>query len=68
VAYCYEDEDCARARQLMDELDLNYLPVVDRDMRIVGIFSREEVEQKMPRPSPRAEPPPEESGHWISKL
>jgi CBS domain-containing protein len=48
--FCYEDEDCARAWQLMDEHDLNYLPVVDREMRIVGIFDREEIASKAPAP------------------
>ena len=44
--FCYEDEDCATAQKLMDERGLRYLPVVDRNMRIVGIFSREEIEEK----------------------
>lgn len=46
VIFCYEDEDCARARQVMDEHGLTYLPVVDREMRIVGIFSRDEIVEK----------------------
>lgn len=46
VVFCYEDQDCAAARKLMEERDLRYLPVVDREMRIVGIFSREEIEDK----------------------
>lgn len=46
VVFCYEDEECAHAQQLMEERDLRFLPVVDREMRIVGIFSREEIEQK----------------------
>ena len=41
--FCYEDQDCGSARQLMEERGLDYLPVVDREMRIVGIFSREEI-------------------------
>ena len=44
--FCYEVEDCARAQKLMEERGLRYLPVVDRQMRIVGIFSREEIEDK----------------------
>ncbi|HET6406537.1 MAG TPA: CBS domain-containing protein [Chthoniobacteraceae bacterium] len=44
--FCYEDEDCAHACRLMEQHDLNYLPVVDRDMRIVGIFDREEIAKK----------------------
>lgn len=46
LLYCHEDDDCATARQLMEKHDLSYLPVVDRDMRIVGIFSREEIQEK----------------------
>ena len=46
LIFCYEDEDCAAAQKLMQERRLRYLPVVDREMRIVGIFSREEIETK----------------------
>jgi CBS domain-containing protein len=46
LVFCFEDEDCAKARRLMEERDLHYLPVVDREMRIVGIFSRKEIEEK----------------------
>ncbi len=45
VVFCYEDQDCAAARLLMEERGLRFLPVVDRDLRIVGIFSREEIEE-----------------------
>lgn len=45
--FCYEDEDCESARKLMEEHELRYLPVVDRQMRIVGMFSREEIEKKV---------------------
>lgn len=45
-AFCYEDQDCATARQLMEDRGLQFLPVVDTEMRIVGIFSREEIEEK----------------------
>lgn len=54
--FCYEDEDCASARQLMEERGLRYLPVVDRQMRIVGMFSREEIEEKVSANSPDATP------------
>ena len=50
--FCYEDEDCATAQKLMDERGLRYLPVVDRNMRIVGIFSREEIERQAEGPAP----------------
>jgi CBS domain-containing protein len=46
TVFCYEDEDCSAARLKMDERGLAYLPVVDREMRIVGIFSRHEIEQR----------------------
>lgn len=58
VAFCYEDEDCATAAKKMDELGLGYLPVVDREMRIVGIFSREEIQEKADEPD-RGAPPME---------
>ena len=53
VVFCYEDQDCATARKLMEDRALLFLPVVDREMRIVGIFSREEIEEKVTAPSPR---------------
>lgn len=46
VSFCYEDEDCTAAERLMEERGLQYLPVVDREMRIVGIFSRDEIREK----------------------
>ncbi|MGB8170272.1 MAG: CBS domain-containing protein [Chthoniobacteraceae bacterium] len=49
--FCYEDEDCASAQKLMEERGLRYLPVVDRQMRVVGIFSREEIQEKTDSPS-----------------
>lgn len=54
VVFCYEDEDCAHARELMQKHDLSYLPVVDRQMRIVGIFSRDEIQEKAQRPAQTA--------------
>jgi len=46
VVFCYEDEDCAKAERVMEEHGLRYLPVVDRQMRIVGMFTREEIHEK----------------------
>ena len=46
LVFCYEDEECEQAQKLMEEHDLRYLPVVDREMRIVGIFSRAEIQEK----------------------
>ena len=42
ATFCYEDEDPAAAQRKMEELNLNHLPVVDREMRIVAIISRGE--------------------------
>jgi CBS domain-containing protein len=43
LIFCYEDEDCTHAEKVMREHRLAYLPVVDRQMRIVGVFSRNEI-------------------------
>jgi len=44
--YCYDDEDCVSACKLMEKHNLTYIPVVDRDMQLVGIFDREEIARK----------------------
>ena len=41
--FCYEDQDAAEADRLMEEKGLNHLPVVDHEMRIIGIISRNDV-------------------------
>ena len=46
LIFCFEDEDCVQARAKMDEHGMNFLPVVDREMRIVGIFTREEISRR----------------------
>lgn len=46
AVFCYEDEDCAAARLKMEERGVAFLPVVDREMRIVGIFSRHEIAER----------------------
>ncbi len=46
LIFCFEDESCADARRKMDEHGMNFLPVVDREMKIVGIFTRDEVNEK----------------------
>ena len=43
IVFCHEDATCDEARRVMDENGIKHLPVVDREMKIVGIFSREEV-------------------------
>lgn len=45
AVFCYEDQSCGEARTLMQEHDLQYLPVVDRAMKIVAVFSRDAVER-----------------------
>src|SRR5687768_3939701 len=45
AVFCYEDQDAAEAERIMEEHNLNHLPVVDRQMRIVGIISRADVKQ-----------------------
>jgi CBS domain-containing protein len=42
--FCREDDDCAYAEELMREHGLSHIPVVDREMRVVGIFSKREIE------------------------
>ncbi len=51
LIFCYEDEDCGTAQKLMEDRGLRYLPVVDRQMRIVGIFSLEEIQERADAPS-----------------
>jgi len=51
VIFCYEDEDCVAARRKMAEHGLHLLPVVDRDLRIVGVFTREEIEEADSKPA-----------------
>ena len=41
--FCYTDQSAEDADRIMRERDINHLPVVDREMKIVGIISRDEV-------------------------
>jgi len=43
VAYCFEGDDCAEALRRMNERSLDRLPVVDQEMRIVGVVTREDL-------------------------
>lgn len=43
VICCFEDEDCRTALARMNESGLALLPVVDRDMRIVGLVTRNDL-------------------------
>jgi CBS domain-containing protein len=47
AVFCYEDQDATEADRLMEEHQLNHLPVVDREMRIVGIISRQDVRDEV---------------------
>ena len=48
VVYCFEDDDCAEALRKMDGWRLDRLPVVDRQMRIVGVVTRADVIEPCP--------------------
>ena len=48
AAYCLETDDCAAALRKMNERSLDRLPVVDRDMHIVGVVTQEDLTQRLP--------------------
>jgi CBS domain-containing protein len=37
--FCHQDDDCATALRLMGEHGVEFLPVVDGNMRIIGTLS-----------------------------
>jgi CBS domain-containing protein len=37
--YCFENQSVDEAREIMREHDLEYLPVVDENMRIIGVVA-----------------------------
>ena len=41
--YCFDDEDIAHVAQNMDELLIRRLPVLNRDKRLIGIVSIEDI-------------------------
>jgi CBS domain-containing protein len=43
LIFCYEDQDRSEAEKLMNERGVMYLPIVDHDMRIVGIITRQDL-------------------------
>jgi len=43
LIFCYENQDRSEAGRLMDEKGVQYLPIVDHDMRIVGIVTRQDL-------------------------
>src|SRR5438093_8135036 len=46
VIYCFEDEDVAKASQLMKQKQVRRLLVLNRDRRLVGILSLDDVATK----------------------
>jgi CBS domain-containing protein len=46
--YCFEDEDSEHVAQNMDELLVRRLPVMNRDKRLVGIVSIEDIRPRKP--------------------
>jgi len=46
LIFCYEDQDRSEAERLMIEKGVQYLPIVDHDMRIVGIVTRQDLSGK----------------------
>ncbi|MEI9892738.1 MAG: CBS domain-containing protein [Chthoniobacter sp.] len=46
VVSCFEDDGCAEALRKMDEHQVDRLPVVDREMRIVGIVNRTDLTER----------------------
>jgi CBS domain-containing protein len=46
LIFCYEDQDRSEAEKLMNEKGLTYLPIVDHEMRIVGIVTRQDLAPK----------------------
>jgi predicted transcriptional regulator len=47
VVFCYEDDECADALRKMEERDLSHLPVVDREMRILALVAREDLNARI---------------------
>ncbi len=46
AAHCHERDDCRDALSVMVQQQLDCLPVVDENMLIVGVVTREELEAK----------------------
>jgi CBS domain-containing protein len=46
VIYCFEDQDVAQAGQLMKHTQVRRLPVLNRDKRLVGILSLDDLAVK----------------------
>ncbi len=46
--YCFEDEDTEHVARNMDELLIRRLPVMNRDKRLVGVVSIEDIRPRTP--------------------
>ena len=46
VKYCYEDEDVEHVAENMNQLLIRRLPVMDRDKRLVGIVSIDDIKPR----------------------
>ena len=44
--YCFENQSLDEAREIMREHQLQYLPVVDEDMRVIGIVALSDLATK----------------------
>ena len=56
TVFCFEDQSANEAWRVMEERGLEFLPVLDREMRIVGVLSRPQVEQARVQPSGGTDP------------
>lgn len=46
VKYCFDDEDVEHVRQNMQELRVRRLPVLNRDKRLVGMISLDDISKR----------------------
>lgn len=47
LIFCHEEDTCAGALQKMVERQLSHLPVVDHEMRMVGLVAREDLSARI---------------------
>lgn len=48
IRYCFDDEDCDDVARNMDELLVRRLPVMNREKRLVGIVSLDDLRPRKP--------------------
>ena len=51
ATYCFEDDDCDTVLKRMSEQNLEQLPVVDRDMKILGMVTSVQIKAALERTS-----------------